>query len=152
MKNHLAKAHPWLSTPKVSLPGVLKQPNSTYILSDPALHDKSIGSSPQPNSLPNYYKPAHRPKMSDIKLTYFPAKGRAEISRLILSYSGVKFTDERLSGEQFGAIKSSLPWGQIPVLNYKGQVMCQSLSIARWGDKGVVMAVNISFIIQVSCF
>eukprot|EP00090_Calanus_glacialis_P044102 TRINITY_DN783_c0_g1_i1.p1 TRINITY_DN783_c0_g1~~TRINITY_DN783_c0_g1_i1.p1 ORF type:complete len:150 (-),score=40.08 TRINITY_DN783_c0_g1_i1:221-670(-) len=70
--------------------------------------------------------------MSDIKLTYFPAKGRAEISRLILSYSGVKFTDERLSGEQFGAIKSSLPWGQIPVLNYKGQVMCQSLSIARF--------------------
>ena len=52
--------------------------------------------------------------MSDIKLTYFPAKGRAEISRLILSYSGVKFTDERLTGEQFGALKSSLPWGQIP--------------------------------------
>jgi glutathione S-transferase len=70
--------------------------------------------------------------MSDIKLTYFDAKGRAEISRLILSYSGVKFTNERLSGEQFGAIKSSLPWGQIPVLNYKGQVMCQSLSIARF--------------------
>ena len=70
--------------------------------------------------------------MSDIKLTYFPAKGRAEISRLILSYSGVKFTDERLSPEQFGAIKSSLPWGQIPVMNYKGQLMCQSLSIARW--------------------
>ena len=90
--------------------------------------------------------------MSEIKLTYFPAKGRAEISRIILSYSGLNFTNERLSGEQFGAIKSSLPWGQIPVLNYKGQVMCQSLSIARWGDKGVVMAVNISFIIQVSCF
>ena len=72
-------------------------------------------------------------EMSDIKLTYFPAKGRAEISRVILSYSGVKFTDERLTPEQFGAIKSSLPWGQIPVLNYKGQLMCQSLSIARWG-------------------
>ena len=78
--------------------------------------------------------------MSDIKLTYFPAKGRAEISRLILSYSGVKFTDERLSGEQFGAIKSSLPWGQIPVLNYKGQVMCQSLSIARWGTRVLVQS------------
>merc|ERR1711892_606701 len=70
--------------------------------------------------------------MSEIKLTYFPAKGRAEISRLILSFSGVKFTDERLTGEQFGAVKSSLPWGQIPVLHYKGQVMCQSISIARF--------------------
>ena len=37
--------------------------------------------------------------MSDIKLTYFPAKGRAEVSRVILSYSGAKFTDERLTGK-----------------------------------------------------
>jgi len=73
-----------------------------------------------------------QPKMSDIKLTYFPAKGRAEISRLILSYSGVKFTDERLTGDQFGAVKSFLPYGQIPVLHYKGQVICQSISIARF--------------------
>eukprot|EP00092_Neocalanus_flemingeri_P011091 GFUD01011939.1.p1 GENE.GFUD01011939.1~~GFUD01011939.1.p1 ORF type:complete len:210 (-),score=56.02 GFUD01011939.1:177-779(-) len=70
--------------------------------------------------------------MSDIKLTYFPAKGRAEIARIILSYSGKKFTDERLSGEQFGAIKSSLPYTQIPVLDYKGEVICQSLTIARF--------------------
>ena len=89
--------------------------------------------------------------MSDIKLTYFPAKGRGEISRLILSYSGVKFTDERLSGEQFGAIKSSLPWGQIPVLNYKGQVMCQSLSIARLGTRVFLRTLNIICMIQVSC-
>jgi len=70
--------------------------------------------------------------MSDIRLTYFLAKGRVEISRLILSYSGVKFTDERLTKEQFGAIKSSQPWGQIPVLTYKGQVMGQSIAIARF--------------------
>jgi len=70
--------------------------------------------------------------MSDIKLTYFPAKGRAEVSRVILSYSGAKFTDERLTGEQFGAIKSSLPYGQIPLLNYNGKVICQSLTIARF--------------------
>ena len=69
--------------------------------------------------------------MADIKLTYFPGKGRAEISRLILSYAGVKFTDERVTGEQFGAMKSSLPWGQVPVLAYHGQTLCQSLSIAR---------------------
>ena len=70
-------------------------------------------------------------KMSDIKLSYFNLKGRAEISRLILSYSGVTFTDERLTGAQFGAIKSSLPYGQMPLLDYKGQLICQSISIAR---------------------
>ena len=86
--------------------------------------------------------------MSDIKLTYFPAKGRAEISRLILSYSGVKFTDERLTGEQFGALKSSLPWGQIPVLHYKGQVLCQSISIARWG--WLIRTYNLSNAFKVS--
>ena len=69
--------------------------------------------------------------MADIKLTYFAGRGRAEISRLILSYAGVKFTDERVTGEQFGAMKSSLPWGQVPVLAYHGHTLCQSLSIAR---------------------
>ena len=70
--------------------------------------------------------------MSDIKLTYFNLKGRAEIARLILSYSGKKFTDETLTGAQFGAIKSTLPYGQLPLLNYNGQVLCQSISIARF--------------------
>merc|ERR1719317_1804137 len=70
--------------------------------------------------------------MADIKLTYFAGRGRAEISRLILSYAGVKFTDERVTGEQFGAMKSSLPWGQVPVLAYHGHTLCQSLSIARF--------------------
>jgi len=70
--------------------------------------------------------------MTDIKLTYFDLKGRAEISRLILSYSGVRFTDERLTGAQFGAIKSSLAYGQMPILNYKGQVLYQSITIARF--------------------
>ena len=70
--------------------------------------------------------------MSDIKLTYFGIRGRAEISRLILSYSGAKFTDERLTGAQFGALKSSLAYGQMPILNYKGQVLYQSITIARY--------------------
>ena len=69
--------------------------------------------------------------MADIKLTYFDLKGRAEISRLILSYSGARFTDERLTGEQFGALKSRLAYGQMPVLSYKGQTLYQSITIAR---------------------
>ena len=34
--------------------------------------------------------------MSNIKLTYFPARGRAENSRLILAFAGKKYTDERI--------------------------------------------------------
>ena len=70
--------------------------------------------------------------MSDIKLTYFNLKGRAEIARLILSYSGKKFTDETLTGAHLGAIKSTLSYGQLPLFNYKGQVLCQSISVARF--------------------
>jgi len=70
--------------------------------------------------------------MSDIKLTYFGLKGRAEISRLIFAYAGVDFTDERLSREEFAAIKGKLPFGQMPLLNFKGTQLCQSMTIARF--------------------
>ena len=78
-----------------------------------------------------HYSTQYTAGMSDIKLTYFDLKGRAEISRFILSYSGARFTDERLTGEQFGALKSRLAYGQMPVLNYKGQTLYQSITIAR---------------------
>merc|ERR1711892_503473 len=70
--------------------------------------------------------------MAEIKLTYFNAKGRAEVSRLILAYGGAKYVDERLSGEQFGAKKSSLRYGQIPMLTFDGEPIYQSLTIARF--------------------
>ena len=89
-------------------------------------------------------------KMSDIKLTYFYGKGRAEISRLILAFAGVKYEDNRiigwfsrvyfliihiilitLKGEEFAAMKPFLSYGQVPRLEYKGQVIYQSRSIAR---------------------
>merc|ERR1712099_59785 len=40
----------------------------------------------------------------EIRLTYFPARGRAEISRLILKHAGVKFDDIRLTGEDFAKV------------------------------------------------
>ena len=70
--------------------------------------------------------------MSDIKLTYWDLKGRGEISRLILSYSGARFTDERLTEAQFNAIRSSLAYGQMHILNYKGQVLYNFNTIARY--------------------
>merc|ERR1712172_47196 len=40
----------------------------------------------------------------ELRLTYFPARGRAEITRLILAHAGVKFDDIRLTGEDFAKL------------------------------------------------
>ena len=86
----------------------------------------------------------------ELRLTYFPARGRAEISRLILAHAGVKFDDIRLSGEEFGKVdqilfscahfqflpylqvKPLLPYGSMPILEYKGEVICESMAIAKF--------------------
>jgi len=70
--------------------------------------------------------------MSDIKLTYFNVKGRAEICRLIFAKSGTPFEDDRIEFADWPARKSSMPMGQLPVLHYKGQDMIQSQTIARF--------------------
>merc|ERR1711936_957440 len=57
----------------------------------------------------------------ELRLTYFPARGRAEISRLILAHAGVKFDDIRLSGEEFGKVKPLLPYGSMPILENKAK-------------------------------
>ena len=68
----------------------------------------------------------------DIKLTYFGMRGRAEITRLILSHANVKFTDSRLTNEEFAQVKPLLPYGSMPVLEYKGEVICESMAIAKF--------------------
>merc|ERR1712168_819144 len=70
--------------------------------------------------------------MSDIKLSYFNARGRAETARLILAHAGVRYIDQRLTTEQFASVKSRLPYGQLPTLKYDGEVVCTSLAIARF--------------------
>merc|ERR1712141_973279 len=68
----------------------------------------------------------------EMRLTYFPARGRAEISRLILKHAGVKFDDIRLTGEDFAKVKPILPYGSMPVLEDKGEVICESMAIAAF--------------------
>merc|ERR1711913_68834 len=68
----------------------------------------------------------------EIRLTYFPPRGRAEISRLILKHAGVKFDDIRLTGEDFAKVKPILPYGSMPILGYKGEVLCESMAIAAF--------------------
>ena len=70
--------------------------------------------------------------MSEIKLTHYNAKGKAETSRLILAYVGQKFEDKRIEPAEMAAMKSSLPFGQLPLLEYKGESLSQSMAIARF--------------------
>merc|ERR1712223_319581 len=70
--------------------------------------------------------------MTDIKLVYFNVRGRAETARLILAYAGVEYEDKRITFEEMPALKPSLPFGQVPVLEYRGTTLCQSMAIARF--------------------
>merc|ERR1711994_134350 len=78
----------------------------------------------------------------ELRLTYFPARGRAEISRLILAHAGVKFDDIRLTGEDFAKVKPLLPYGSMPILEYKGEVICESMALNKSKADEIVLAVN----------
>merc|ERR1712045_637536 len=67
-----------------------------------------------------------------IKLTYFNAEGRAELTRMILAQAGVEFEDVRLTREEWAAMKPTSPWNQLPLLEYDGKKMVQSIAIARF--------------------
>lgn len=53
--------------------------------------------------------------MPQYKITYFPVRGLAEMSRLILTYAKVPFEDVRVTHEEWAKIKSNYPFGQLPV-------------------------------------
>lgn len=65
--------------------------------------------------------------MSQIKLTYFNLRARAEPARLILAYAGVKYTDHRIpypgdDPKPWAEMKPSTPYGQLPLLQFGGEV------------------------------
>ncbi|KAG1708327.1 hypothetical protein DVH05_025005 [Phytophthora capsici] len=72
---------------------------------------------------------------SDLKLTYFGIKGRAELSRLIFNYGGISFTDDRITKPEFAVLKPTLPFGQVPILELDGTVYAQSMAITRYAAK-----------------
>jgi glutathione S-transferase len=70
--------------------------------------------------------------MSTYKLLYFNGRGRAEVSRLIFAAAGQKYEDARISNEQWAALKSQTPLGHIPLLEFDGVQLPQSVPIARF--------------------
>jgi glutathione S-transferase len=78
--------------------------------------------------------------MTKITLKYFPIGGRAEPIRLAAAVGKVPFTNEVFSFPEFGEIKSTLPFGQLPVLEIesgdgKKTVITQSSAILRYIGK-----------------
>ncbi|CAJ0564184.1 unnamed protein product, partial [Mesorhabditis spiculigera] len=72
------------------------------------------------------------PEMPHYKLTYFGLKGRAEIARQLFALAGVEYEDKRITFEEWPALKSSTPFGQLPLLEVDGVIIAQSITIARF--------------------
>ena len=65
------------------------------------------------------------------KLTYFPLGIRAEPIRAVLYFANQQYEDNRISQEEFGRIKSTLPLGSLPIWEEDGTTIAQSGAILR---------------------
>lgn len=68
-----------------------------------------------------------------IKFSYFNLTGRGELTRLLFTFGGVTFEDDRVAN--FAAFKAKCPLGQLPVLEVDGVLSCQSAAIQRYAAK-----------------
>lgn len=70
--------------------------------------------------------------MPTYKLTYFDARGRGEVIRLMLAQTGQEFEDHRITGADWPSIKSEMPFGQVPVLEVDGKKLAQTVAICNY--------------------
>lgn len=66
------------------------------------------------------------------RLTYFNGRARAELIRLIFHTAGEDFEDNRIDTGSWNQLKPSTPFGALPILEFDGLVLSQSLAIARF--------------------
>ncbi|XP_007495791.2 hematopoietic prostaglandin D synthase isoform X1 [Monodelphis domestica] len=70
--------------------------------------------------------------MPHYKLIYFNMRGRAEIIRYLLAYLGIQYEDHRINQVDWPAVKPTIPFGKIPILEVDGVSLHQSLAIGRF--------------------
>lgn len=68
----------------------------------------------------------------EYKLHYFNLKGRGELARLVLAYAKVPYDDVRYTPEEWAKKKDDMPFGQVPVLEWRSQLLPQSRAIVRF--------------------
>ncbi|XP_075980038.1 glutathione S-transferase 2-like [Anticarsia gemmatalis] len=73
--------------------------------------------------------------MSKVVFYYFNVKALGESVRLLLSYGGQEFEDNRVDFEDWAALKEKTPFGQLPMLVIDGKQYAQSLAICRYLGK-----------------
>merc|ERR1712054_116860 len=102
------------------------------------------------SKLPTFQSTSHRflvPRMPEVKLTYFNLRARGEPCRLLLAYGGIKYEDERIPPpweptSTWGSLKPTTPFGQLPILKWDGEILCQSMACARFIAREVGLAGN----------
>ncbi|XP_058795323.1 glutathione S-transferase-like [Phymastichus coffea] len=70
--------------------------------------------------------------MPTYKLMYFNIKGLGESIRWLFAYAGVDFEDQRVSADEWKALKPTMPFNQLPVLEVDGKRVNQSTAICRY--------------------
>ncbi|GLV42803.1 Glutathione S transferase S1 [Carabus blaptoides fortunei] len=73
-------------------------------------------------------------------LRYFNITALAEPIRFLFAYGGIEYEDARFEREEWPEIKSKMPFGQVPVLEFDGKVINQSSAICRYLAKMVKLA------------
>ena len=71
-------------------------------------------------------------QMPTYKLIYFKARGTGELSRFIFAQAGVEYEDVRVDEGDWPALKPTMPFGVIPVLEVDGKQLGSSMTIARY--------------------
>ncbi|GAU88189.1 hypothetical protein RvY_00933 [Ramazzottius varieornatus] len=65
------------------------------------------------------------------KLTYFNFRGLAEPIRFLFAYAKVDYEDNRITHEEWPAIKKTTPFRTLPILEVDGQAIGESNAIGR---------------------
>ena len=70
--------------------------------------------------------------MSNYKLIYFNARGRAEVCRFIFAQAGVRYEDKRVDRDEWAQLKPNTPTGLLPLLEVDGKQIPGSAVMIRF--------------------